>query len=347
MLAATCRVHGLDAVAMLEAAGLPQSVLARRDGRVPLAQARAAWEVAARASGDPCFGLHAGERMAADDFDVLGYASRAAPTLGQMLERVTQLGSLFTEDGTVTLALRPHCAVLRHSAVAPLRHVTELMFAAVVVHGQAVTGERWSPLAMSFKHAAPPDTAEHARIFGPKVRFGAPADELHLAPALLALPLRTHEPGLAEILDDYLRLAAGPLRLAAGPLRLAAGPGGLAAAGGGLAASQVGAPADVLSDVSEAMAAALPRGEPRLEGVARSLCVTPRTLQRRLRDAGTSFQKLLDHLRYQLALQYLESQRLPTSKLALLLGFSEPSAFYRAFRRWTGHSPAELDPARE
>jgi len=313
LLAAACRVHGLDAAEILERVGLSQGHLASRDGRVPLAQARAAWDEAARQSGDPDFGLHAGERLAPDDFDVLGYFGRAAPTFGEMLGRVVQLAPLFTDDGALSLSRRPQRAVLRQAAQAPLRHVTEMMFAALVVRGRAVTGTAWLPLGASFKHRAPPDAREHARLFGPRVRFAAPADELYLSPALLDLPLKTHEPGLGAILDDYLRLVA----------------------------RQTGGSSDVLGDVSEAMASALPRGEPRLGDIARSLCITPRTLQRRLKDAGTSYHALLDHLRHQLAVEYLDAGQLPTSKLALLLGFSEPSAFYRAYRRWTGHSPAD------
>jgi AraC-like DNA-binding protein len=306
VLAAACRAHGVDPGPVFESAGVSPELLEARGGRVPLSQARAAWNEAARRSGDPHFGLHAAERLPPGSFDVLDYLGRSMPTLGQMVERICQLASIFTEDGALTLSASPRSSVLRHSARAPVSHVSELIIASVVLRGRELTGVDWTPGAVGFMHRAPADASEHQRIFRAPVRFGQPADELYLAPALLLLPLKTYEPQLSSILDDYIRLVSG---------RAAAAPA-------------------MLTDVSDAISAALPKGEPLLEDIARSLKVTPRTLQRRLHDAGTSFQKLLDHLRHQLALQYREDRNLPTSKLALMLGFSEPSAFYRASKRW-------------
>lgn len=313
LLAAACQAHGLEAGAALAEVGLSPALLAEREGRVPLPQARSAWDAAARLSGDIDFGLHAAERFPPGGFDVLDYLGRSVATFGEMLERVAQLGSIFTEDGQLTLDRTGKRAVLRHAAKAPLRHVSELMMAAIVLRGRELTGVDFAPASVSFRHPEPERTREHQRIFACPVRFGRPADELYLDASILKLPLKGFEPGLSEILDHYVRLVAG---------------------------KAVAAPS-LLSDVTEAITAALPNGEPRLEDVARALCITPRTLQRRLKEGETSFQALLDHVRHQLALEYLEAGDIPTTKLALLLGFSEPSAFYRAFRRWTGQSPAE------
>lgn len=313
LLAAACHAHGLEPGDALAEVGLPPALLAEREGRVPLHAARAAWDAAARQSGDPHFGLHAAERIPPGGFDVLDYLGRSVPTFGELLERVAKLGSIFTEDGTLSLARTGGRAVLRHAARAPLRHVSELMLGAIVLRGREVTGVDFAPSSVGFRHAAPDELGEHQRIFRCPLRFGRPADEIYLDMSLMGRPLKTFEPGLSAILDHYLRLVAG---------------------------KAVAAPS-LLDDVARALTAALPSGEPRLEDVARALCITPRTLQRRLKHADTSFQALLDHLRHQLALEYLEAKDLPTSKLALLLGFSEPSAFYRAYRRWTGQSAAE------
>jgi AraC-like DNA-binding protein len=89
----------------------------------------------------------------------------------------------------------------------------------------------------------------------------------------------------------------------------------------------------------QALGEELRGGVPTCEQVARRLAIGVRTLNRRLQAEGTSFQQQLAELRCELARGYLDDGRLAISEVAYLLGFSEPSAFHRAFKRWTGHSP--------
>jgi AraC-like DNA-binding protein len=311
ILAGACRAHGLDPAPILTATGIDPAALITGEGRIPLRAARAAWEEAARRSGDPHFGLHAAERLPPGSFDVLEYLGRSVATFGEMLVRVARLVSVVTEDGSLSLRHTPRGVVLSHTARAPLRHPSELLLASVVLRGRAHATEALAPLSVSFMHAAPADLSEHARIFRAPVRFGQSTDSLRFSAETAALPLHTYEPGLSAILDAYATQLT----------------------------ARTGATPDVLVDVGDAITAALGRGEPRLEDVARVLAITPRTLQRRLQEAGTTFQARLDDVRHQLALELLEDPNLPTSKLALQLGFSEPSAFYRAYQRWTGESP--------
>ncbi|MGA9526123.1 MAG: helix-turn-helix transcriptional regulator, partial [Myxococcaceae bacterium] len=96
---------------------------------------------------------------------------------------------------------------------------------------------------------------------------------------------------------------------------------------------------DFVLQVRQRVTSALSGGEPTLEAIASQLAITPRTLQRRLKEHGTTYQLLLEELRRELALRYLRDHGLEISEVAFLLGFSEPSAFHRAFRRWTGTTP--------
>jgi len=91
--------------------------------------------------------------------------------------------------------------------------------------------------------------------------------------------------------------------------------------------------------VRRCLAGDLCNGQPTLQQIAPRLHMSPRTLHRRLDDEGTSFRHVLTEVRRELAARHLTERRLGVSEIAFLLGFSEPSAFHRAFKRWTGHAP--------
>lgn len=93
--------------------------------------------------------------------------------------------------------------------------------------------------------------------------------------------------------------------------------------------------------VREVVARQLRGGDPSVQATARSLGLTSRTLQRRLSDDGVSYQALVDEVRAELAGRYLDSEGLSVTEVAFLLGYSEASAFARAYKRWTGKSPTE------
>ena len=108
-----------------------------------------------------------------------------------------------------------------------------------------------------------------------------------------------------------------------------------------VALSKEGVSTDTTRRVREALMLELRGGEPTIERIAKKLAVTPRTLQRRLQDEGSSFQGVLDAVRADLAQRYLTDNRLGVSEVAFLLGYADASAFARAFRRWYGKAPAE------
>jgi AraC-like DNA-binding protein len=93
--------------------------------------------------------------------------------------------------------------------------------------------------------------------------------------------------------------------------------------------------------VCEAIQAELRGGNPKLESIARQLAMSPRTLQRRLRDEGVLFNDVLDAMRFRAAKTYLAQRDIAGTEVAFLLGFAEPSSFNHAFKRWAGQTPTE------
>jgi AraC-like DNA-binding protein len=169
-----------------------------------------------------------------------------------------------------------------------------------------------SQLQVRLAHTRPADVQAHAQCFACQLLFDAECYGLLLPHDLLAQPLLQANPGLQQVLQGHAEALLARL------------PG-----------------ASLSSRVVSLLSRQLAHGEPDRASLASSLNLSERTLQRRLADEGSSYQKLLGDTRRLLAERYLGEGRLPATEIALLLGYSEPSVFFRAFRQWTGLTPGE------
>lgn len=317
-IAAAAREGGADVSELYRAAGFDASALADPDARIPFAQLVALYEQAARLTGDDAFGLHVGESVTPTMFDVVGYLTVNSATLGEAYRRLARFHSIWTDGASFSIKENAGEARLSYDYAEDItggrRHDCEMTLATVVVFMRRVTEIDWLPREVSFQHARPADTSAHGRIFRAPLRFSAPRNELAFDSALLRLPLARADANLVAVLDRHAEelLARLPPR--------------------------GGACARVRKLVAESFGA----GEPGLAFVSRRLGLSARTLQRKLKEEGSSFQDVLDEVRRDAAERYLRGRDLAICEVAYLLGFSEPSAFHRAFRRWTGVTPAEF-----
>ncbi|HZA49144.1 MAG TPA: AraC family transcriptional regulator [Myxococcaceae bacterium] len=306
---------GGDPERVLGGLALDDERLADARARIPSSVVASAWEQAATETGDDHFGLHFAERAPFGAFDVVDYAIRSAPTFGEAILRRLRYQRLLQDCVVVELQLTADTARLVHRAEGCLRsaprHAVEAALACFVVRGRHLTGVEFSPRQVTFLHPAPHSLEEHQRILRCPIRFDAAENALVLDRALLSLPNRTADPGLLAVLDRY----AEEMLVALPPME------------------------SFLSRVRRLVANDLVGRPPPLATVARRLHMSPRTLQRRLGAAGTSFQALADEVRFDHALDLLADRRLPLAEIAFKLGFSGASAFHRAFRKWTGTTP--------
>ncbi|HKR02594.1 MAG TPA: AraC family transcriptional regulator [Pyrinomonadaceae bacterium] len=310
--------RGVAPEELYRAVNLDPGILGDPDNRLPFSQLVALYEHAARLTKDDAFGLHVGEMVDAKLFDVLGYVIVNSSTLGEALDRLVRYHSIWSDGAFFDMEIRGPLVHLAYEHADGQsedgRHDYEMTMSIAVSFARQVTGVDWTPHEVSFQHAEPPDTTEHRRIFRAPIRFGRPANELVFDSSLLALPLTTADPGLCEILDRQAREMLAKLPRQDG----------------------------IAGDVRRLLAEALNGGDPRLETISQKLGISTRTLQRKLREEGTSHQDLLDEMRSDLSRRYLREPNLAICEVAYLLGFSEPSAFHRAFRRWTGVTPKEF-----
>jgi AraC-like DNA-binding protein len=294
---------------------LTPQMLADAEARLSPAQFCVAWAETIRLSGNPLLALHLADAMPVGAFGIVEYVCRAAPTLREALRQwVRYLGILDDAVEVGLVASGPHGAlrVLTESeAPAPASH--ELCFAVVARHAKAMLPGRFRVAEVRFSHVmSAARRAEYRAFFECDVTFGALHTEMLIDESVLDAPLPTADANLEAILVP-------------------------------LAAAQRGraSPHPLLTDqVRRALRAALTSDDAQLESVARRLGMTGRSLQRRLKDEGTVFQTIRDEMRRELADHYL-GQEMSFAEISFLLGFSEPSAFFRAFKRWTGLTPLE------
>lgn len=309
-------MHGIDAETVLAEVGLDPETLADPDARVPHKAAIGLWLLAAERTGDGLFGLHVAAEMDAGQFDVQGYAFLSSATLGEGLERVIRYHRLNHDAAILSLVRAGDRAIYRHEL--PGGHRLPVPAAQFVI-GAFVKALRTAlpdaPIEeIHFQHCAPDDATEYAALLGAPVRFEAEHNEVVMPADALELRLPRADPALAQVLDRHAQalLAALPR-------------------------------VDSLADrVRALLAKELQGGNPSAENVAEQLHMSVRTLGRRLTEEGTSHKAILDDLRGELARRYLGDEHLAIGEVAFLLGFSEASAFHRAFKRWTGRTPAEF-----
>jgi len=310
--------RGVKAESLCRAVEFDSSVLEDPDSRMPFAQLVALYEKAAELTGDENFGLHIGESVNLSAFDVVGYCALNSSTLGAAFARVARYHSIWTDGALFTLetANETSAIVYRYvdSSIAEHRQDSEMTLATVTKLCRQIATPDFTPTNVEFQHAAPVDVSEHQRLFACPIEFGTSANRLSFPSSFLSLPIAKADASLCALLDRHAEelLAKYP-------------------------------PRDSLIDrVRTLIADEFRGGEPSLERIADHLGLTPRTLQRKLQELGTSYNDVLDQMRRQLAMRYLREPQMAICEVAYLLGFSESSSFHRAFKRWTGVTPKEF-----
>lgn len=308
--------HGVALDALALAAALPAHCLA------PLPESLAAehyvrlLDAGAKLSAHPHFGLQVGQHVKLGTYSVYGLILLSCRDFGQALQQTLRYEGLAHDLGRSALHVSGGVAEYQWHSHFPhaSRHLAESVFAGIRVFGNWLAGTALPPAAVSFTHAAPKDCSAHRALFGANVQFGAPSHCARFDATLLTLPVPNADVGLYPVLQQHAeRLLREKQR-----------------------AQTDGS---IVALVRATVANNLAQDRARLPTVAEDLNLTPRTLQRKLQDAGTNFQQVLDQTRQQLAQDYLHQRALSLADLAFLLGYRDQSAFTHAFKEWTGESP--------
>lgn len=281
---------------------------------IPAGPWRALLDAAAERLQVPDLGLQIGMAFEISHLGLLGYALQSCPTLGAALLRLERYERLVNDINRLHWQAVGDDITLEwgDERGRPGALIDEAAVAALVQATRQVTGQPGlCPRLIAFINPAPPDLAPYRDFFGTEPRFGEPRTRMVFPSAWLDLPLQRHDPVLADLMAAQVEALLGSLP----------------------------AEADITHKVRRLLAHGIGSEQASLEAVATALALSPRTLHRRLEAAGTSFRALFEDMRLHLARDYLADPRLTLGDVAALLGFSEQSAFTRAFRRWTGMGP--------
>ncbi|MFG6076239.1 AraC family transcriptional regulator [Erwinia sp. OPT-41] len=273
-------------------------------------------EEAARCSGFDNFGLHYGRQFKPQSLGLIGYVGLCSATLEQALHNVVNAFPWHQHDTLTRLTDKGDCWRLdyqvRHGAILCRRQDAELtmgMFMNLIRH---VAGRHWAPREVHFEHPRPEQWHEHCKVFDAPVWFEQPCNAMIIPKKELTRAMPESDPMLLLVMQDAIR------RLNSATPRQS-----------------------VVDRARSQVRLMLMQGEPALPEVAEKMGMSSWSLQRRLREENLSFTALVDKVRCELATSYLQQRQLPVSEMALLLGYSEVSAFSRAFRRWFGVSPRQ------
>lgn len=313
--------HGHPAADVCRAAGIDPAFIGQPNSRVPARFMERLWPLAERLTGDPDVGLHSAESYNPGALTIVGYVILSCRTAMEALDRLSRYAPLLNDGLRVDLLEGDGCVTCRFGAVDRVdsylhrssRQVMETLAAGTVVTLRRLATAPFAPLAVTFRHRAPTIVSEHARILGPAIRFDAADDTVVYRREQLETALLSADPALLEVFEGDARRRLQALELE--------GRG------------------QVSGRVITFLAARLKGVVPPLAEVAAELAMSERSIQRSLTGEETSYRELVDQVRKDLAIEHLAQRGTSVTDVAFLLGFSELSAFTRAFRRWTGSPP--------
>jgi AraC-like DNA-binding protein len=285
------------------------------NSRYPVSKLQPLWRLAVEASGDPGFGISVAEQFQPSALRGLGFSWLASDTLRDAFSRLIRFSRFL--NSAMVLRLEDEGDESHLVFTGPeqwpdfVYAAADMAMATILRMCQITASKPIQPRCVDMQRPGLKDTRRFEEFFLAPIRYGTDVNRLCFDRSVVDAALATPNPELARLSDqtviDYLaRFDKNSIAM------------------------------QVRSRIIEQ----LPDGAPRQEKIADALHISLRSLQRRLKDENTSFRELLEETRHELAMQYIHETHRPIGEITYLLGFAEHSNFTRAFRRWTGNSPA-------
>lgn len=317
--------HGANVEEICATAGLDPALLQMPDQWISGSVHLAVWREVVKQTGNQSIGLQLGETFNLGGFGIPGYVLLNCQTLGEAFEKIARYTRLFCQIAQIQVSVSDgmvffdcDCGAARVGGCpfgccpcGELRYLVECTFVSLLMATKALTGRSLRLVAAWFQYMPPASTAEYDRIFQTGLRFSMPMNRLVFDANCLNWPILSSNSSLLTLFEQQAEAMLSEMN------------------------QRQGYTQKVIQVIIQQLKGELPT----IDAIASQLAISTRQLQRELQTEGTSFQKLLDKTRQDLALRYLKDPTIPIHDIAFLTGFSEPSAFNRAFKRWTGKPP--------
>lgn len=309
--------YGCDSASIFSDAGIELSEAVGPLSRIPVRNMAKLWQLAEKATADPCIGLAVHRFVKPTTFSALGTALWTSSTVGDALDRLVRHWQLLntashksfeeTVDGyCFAISARPDCSDTSWFE----SHGIDAFLSSVVAICRSIDSDDFNPISAHLTRSHPPGTKKHQEFFKAPIHFSANQNKLIFDKASIEATLPTGDPEMAQQTD---LLIANRIALMAKE--------------------------DIINRVYGTIVKLLPSGTPKEDVVAQSLNINVRTLQRKLHGAGTNYRQLLDDTRRELAYSFIQQPNLTLGEISCSLGFTEKTNFVRAFKRWEGLSP--------
>lgn len=315
---------GADRAALHLQSGVTAHALGDQDGRIPARRYEALMRVAKALTGDGALGLHYGEQVDIAEVSIIGLIGQASETPLEAFQQLNRFVRLIVETDNAGGGDRFGMVFDRgglwmvdnRTNPNDFPELTESAFAQLIC-GPRRSDPTYAVKAIHVTHPAPPHWAEYERVLGAPVTFRCDWNAVQL-----------DEAWVSRRVQRLPRYVFGVLTQHAGELLQA------------LENSK-----SFRGRVEALLMPSLHTGAASMDAIAGKLGVSRQTLFRKLKAEGVTFERVLDELRYRLAAEYLSARKVSVNETAYLVGFSEPAAFSRAFKRWSGSSPREIRAA--
>jgi AraC-like DNA-binding protein len=299
---------------VLAGAGLSRAQLQAPESRITIDSAVRLLEDSAAASGCQTFGLSMAESRQLSDFGVVSLLLSHQRTLRDALQVVLNYRHLMNNSLAIFVEEAGKMVIIREEVVTespmPSKQATELAIGVMFRLCAALLGSHWHPYSVNFMHQPPDNLQLHRRLFGCNLEFGSEFNGIVCPNTSLDLPNPHADPAMARYAQSYLD------------------------------SLQNDEGASLLFEVRKAIYMLLPMGRATIEQIAQTQGMNVRTLQRRLKEDGCAFNDVINDVRRDLVLRYLENPNYPLSRIADMLGYSMASSFTRWFISQFGMPPA-------
>ena len=318
--------RGATRARLLEAASIAEGALEDADNRLPFSSYVALMRAAKTACNNPALALHFGEGIDMAEFSVVGLICNAAPTMQEAFAEMNRYGRLVIEvDGVgegPRFSMEPDAQGLwvvdRRSDPNAFPELTESTFARMASRPRAF-GVDQLMLAVQISHPRPDHAAEYDRILRAPITFNARRNAYLFDTRYLNHPIALQPRYVFGVLSEHAQGLMDELEKSK----------------------------TTRGRVEAQILPSLHTGAASIDTIARTLGMSRQTLYRRLKEEGATFEEVLESLRHRMALHYLQGRNVSVNETAYLVGFSDPAAFSRAFKRWTGKSPKAMRESKQ